>query len=75
MSLYKLLIYRIDIITRATIFIKTLSKEAIVVRHHNEIRYIRRKCHSRNSSRENCNKNLYNLLIINYDTSVSKHRK
>lgn len=62
-----------NIITRVTIFIKTLSKEAMVVRH-NEIRYIRKR-HSHDSSTENCNKNLYNLLIINYDTSVSKHRK
>lgn len=30
MPLYKLLIYGIDIITRVTIFMKTLSKEAMV---------------------------------------------
>lgn len=72
-SIHKLLIHGIDIISSFSLPIGQLSEEALEARHK-EIRYNRLN-HTRKCSRENSNKDLMNVLLITSDPFVTSLRK
>ena len=71
-TMHKLLIHGIDIISNMLVPIGQLSEEALEARHK-EIRYLREH-HTRKNSRINTNKDLFQVLLINSDPHVSKYR-